>query len=217
MAHHTLRVQWFGNTWLTKHDKENCLNVSVSPNDTYTMVLVTHSSHNVTNTLVWLSMARQALHIQLCGGALVTKPYKYISLNIHGSTNVTYPKVYETWLSNPYKYNCFPNVHCFQHFSTFSRLSSFYRFSCFSRFSKFLRFPTFPLTAFPGSVAGARLTAFPEVRFMRCAVHGSNLNTMKTPAQLSKKPSYQRWTRLQPMLETLIKSLYDRALAPADF
>ena len=51
-----------------------------------------------------------------------------------------------------------------------------------------------------------RLTAFPELRFMRRAVHGSSLNAMRVPAQLSEKPSDQRMTRLQPMLETQIIS-----------
>ena len=118
MAHHTIRIQWFGSTWLTKQYKYNDLNVRGSPNATYTMVwgthgwpnvtntmvwwpaahqtfvyngLGTHDSPNLTNTLVWFPMAHQALHIPWCGGELVTKPYKYMSLNIHGSPNVTYP------------------------------------------------------------------------------------------------------------------------------
>ena len=108
----------------------------------------------------------------------------------------------------------------FSLFSMFPRFPGCLRFTgcpALSGFPCFPSFPSFPFTAFPGSVAGARLTAFPEVRFMRCAVHGSNLNTMRVPAQLSEKPSYQRWTRLQPMVETLTKSEYDRALAPSEF
>ena len=104
--------------------------------------------------------------------------------------------------SNVFRFSIFPGFQCFP---------------CLSVFQCFPCFQCFPLMAFPRSVAGARLTAFPEVRFMRCAVHGSNLNTMRVPAQLSEKPSYQRWTRLQPMLETLTKSEYDRALAPSEF
>ena len=47
--------------------------------------------------------------------------------------------------------------------------------------------------------------------------HQLNINTMRFPAQLPEKPSYQRWTRLQPMLEAPAQSWYDRALGPADF
>ena len=111
MAHHTLRIKWFGNAWLTKHYKYNCLNVRGLPNVTYTMDsgqwfegprltkrdvyngLETHGSPTLTNKWVLWPMAHQALHIQWCGDALLTKPYKYISLNIHGSPNVTYTKV----------------------------------------------------------------------------------------------------------------------------
>ena len=39
---------------------------------------------------------------------------------------------------------------------------------------------------------------------------------MRVPAQLPEKPSYQRWTRLQPMLEIPAKSWYSRVLAPAN-
>ena len=151
-------------------------------------------------------MAHQALHIPWCGGELDTKPYKYISFNIHGSHNVTYPKVCDTWLTKPYKYICFQCLHCFPTFPVFQGCHRFTGFPGFSCFPCFAGFPSFPLTAFPGSVAGARLTAFPEVRFMRCAVHGSNLNSMRVPAQLPENPSYQRWARLQPMLETPTKS-----------
>ena len=95
MARHALRIQWFGNTWLTKHYKYNCSNVRCSPNVTYTMFwgqwfegprltkrnvyngLGTHGSPILTNTLIWWPIAHQALHIQLCGDALLTKPYKY--------------------------------------------------------------------------------------------------------------------------------------------
>ena len=152
MAHHTIRVQWFGSTWLTKQYKYNDLNVRGSPNATYTMVwgthgspndtntmvwwpaahqtfvhngLGTHDSPNLPNTLVWYPMAHQALHIPWCGGELVTKPYKYISLNIHGSPNVTYPKFCDTWIIKPYKYNCFQVFHCFPNVPRFPCCPSF--------------------------------------------------------------------------------------------
>ena len=128
-------------------------------------------------------MAHQALHIQWCGGgALLTKPCKYISLNIHGSPNVTYPEVCATWFTKPYKYFLLcvlvfyvPGFHVFHERRSLDMWQ-------------------------------VRLTAFPELRFMRRAVHGSSLNAMRVPAQLSEKPSDQRMTRLQPMLETQIKS-----------
>ena len=153
-------------------------------------------------------MAHQALHIQWCGGELVTQPYKYMGFTIHGSPNVPYPKVCDTWLTTPYKYNRFHCFHCLQvfHVVIFQCFPCFPCFPCSHCFPCFPGFTCFPLTAAPGSVSGARLTVFLEVRFMRCAVHGSNLNTMKVPAQLSKQPSYQRWTRLQPMLESPTKS-----------
>ena len=194
MAQQALQIQWLDGPRITKRYVYNGLGI--------------HGSPNLTNTMVWLPMAHQALHIQWCGGALFTKPYKYISLNIHGSPDVTYPKVCDTWLTKPYKYNCFWMFALFFQFSKFSMFSMFSMFfQCFFLcFPGFQAFPCFPFTAYLGSVAGARLTACPEMRFMRCAVHGSNLRTMRVTAQLSKKPSYQRWTRLQPMLETQVKS-----------
>ena len=39
--------------------------------------LGTQGSPNRTNTLIWWPIAHQALHIQLCGDALLTKTYKY--------------------------------------------------------------------------------------------------------------------------------------------
>ena len=106
-------------------------------------------------------------------------------------------------------------------FCMISRFSMFLKFSYFLMFSMFSIFVccflSFPFTAITGFVAGARLTAFPEARLMRCVAHGSNLCTMRVPTQLPEKPSYQRWTRLQPTLETPTKSYYDRTIAPADF
>ena len=195
MAHTTLQIQWFDGPRLTKRHVYNGLEM--------------HDSPNLTNSMVVLPMAHQALHIQWCGGALITKPYKYISLNIHGSPIVTYSKVCDTWLTKHTNTIVF-HVLLFSHVFRFSKFSKFFPgspcFPCFPVFFCFPCFPCVPLTAFTGSVAGARLTAFPEMRFMRCAVHGSNLITMRVPAQLSEKPSYQRWTRLQPMLETSTKS-----------
>ena len=124
MAHHALLIQWFGNTWLTKHYTSTCLNVRRSPNVTYTMVwgqcfegprltkrnvhngLGTHGSPNRTNTLIWWPIAHQALHIQLCGDALLTKPYKYrggglgngtgmLGVMAHGLPNITHTMVWE--------------------------------------------------------------------------------------------------------------------------
>ena len=89
-------------------------------------------------------------------------------------------------------FDSFPSFHCFQCLPCAIGLHGFPCFQCF------------PLMAFPGSVAWARLTAFPEVRFMRCVVHGSNLHRMRVPAELSDKP-------------TPTESEYDRALAPAEF
>ena len=151
-------------------------------------------------------MAHQALHIKCCGDALPTKPNKYISSRIHVSPNVTYTKVCGHTAHQTLPIYMFSSRSLFYILYMFCRFSQNSWFSLFSGFLCFPCFPCFPLTAFPGAVAGSRLTAFPEVRFMRCAVHGSNLNTMRAPAQLSEKPSYQRWTRLQPMQETPIKS-----------
>ena len=55
--------QWFEGPRLTKRNVYNGLG--------------THGSPNLTNTLIWWPIAHQALHIQLCGYALLTKPYKY--------------------------------------------------------------------------------------------------------------------------------------------
>ena len=119
----------------------------------------------------------------------------------------------DTWLSKPYKYDWFPCFSCFICFPCFPCFLSFYGFQCFSNF-QCVHYSGFPLTAFPGSMAGARLTAFPEVRFMRCALHGSNLNRMRVPAELSEKPRYQRspatrgglgynpWRKHRPNLST---------------
>ena len=88
-AHHTLRIHWFGDTWLTKQYKYNGL--------------IVRGSQNVTYTIMWGHMAHQTLQIQcldcpwltkryIYNGVvgLLTKPYKYISLKSNGSPNVTY-------------------------------------------------------------------------------------------------------------------------------
>ena len=117
---------------------------------------------------------------------LFTKLYKYITLNIYRSPNVTCPQVCDTWLTKPYKYHVFKVLNVFVFFLVYIVFQNVQCFPCCPGTIGFRGFPCFPLTPFPGSVAGARLAAFPEVRFMRCAVHGSSLNTMKC------QPSYQR-------------------------
>ena len=52
-------------------------------------------------------MADQALHIQWCGDALLAKPYKHMTLNSHGSPNVTYTKVCRHGSPNHTNQNCF--------------------------------------------------------------------------------------------------------------
>ena len=69
MAHHTLRIQWFEDTWLTKQYEYNGLNVRGSPNVTY--------------TLVWRHIAHQIVQIQLFAGTWLTKRYIYIYIYIY--------------------------------------------------------------------------------------------------------------------------------------
>ena len=75
----------------------------------------------------------------------------------HGSPNRT----------NTIVFNVFTVFLMFHVFHVVSVLQVFLAFLVFF----FPSFQSFPLTAFLASVAGARSTAFPEVRFMRCAVH----------------------------------------------
>ena len=121
------------------------------PNVTYTIVLA-DCSPNHTNTLVWKSMAHQTLRVQ---------------------------RFSDTWLTKPYKYNCFPCFPCFQcflcftcftcftgvlgyfvflkfsKFSLFSMFSLCSWFSWFSRFAMFLMFSMFFLGLLSGARAGA--------------------------------------------------------------
>ena len=66
----------------------------------------------------------------------------------------------------------FQGVYFLKKFSMFLNFSMFlFGLQSFPDFQCLPCCPGFAFTAFPGSVAGPRVTAFPEVRFMRCAVH----------------------------------------------
>ena len=105
MAHHTLRIQWFEDTWLTKQYKYNGLNVRGSPNVTYTIVWG-HVAHH-TIQIQWFDApwpTKRYIYNGLVG--LLTKPYKYIGLMAHGSPNNTYIMVWENMVHQTLQYNC---------------------------------------------------------------------------------------------------------------
>ena len=62
MAHQTIRIQWFGNTGFTKHNKYNGLNAHGSPHITYKMI--------------WGHMAHKHLQIQWFDSPWRTKRWK---------------------------------------------------------------------------------------------------------------------------------------------
>ena len=96
-VHQTWQIQWFecpwltthyvnngfGNTWLTKQYKCNCLSVRGSPNVTYTLVRG-HMAHQTIQIQWFDGPWLTKRYIYNCFGGLLTKPYKYMSLNING-------------------------------------------------------------------------------------------------------------------------------------
>ena len=102
MAHQTLRIQWFGNTWFTKLYKYNGVRFNGSPNNSYTMV--------------WKHMDHQIVPIQLFDGlrlpnitytfgdAWLAEHYKYICLIAQGLPSITYTMVRGRIVHKKYKY-----------------------------------------------------------------------------------------------------------------
>ena len=102
MAHQTLRIQWFGNTWVTKLEQQWCEGRWLTKRYVY-KGLKTHGFPNCTNTMVCWLAAYQTLLIHCFGDAWLTKPYKYTALIAQGSPSVTYTMVGDALLTKLYK------------------------------------------------------------------------------------------------------------------
>ena len=129
-------------TWLTKPYKYNSVRA--------------HGSQNITHTTVWEHGVHQTLQIQwfecpclakryIYNGlvGLLTKPYKYISLKVNGSPNVTYTKVCRRMANQTLQISLFLMFHMFSMFSMFCMFCLGCRFSMFSSFAGFLMFTGF--------------------------------------------------------------------------
>ena len=158
MADQTLQIQWFDGLQLTKRSYTMAWGrMTRQTLQIHCVDLPWHAKRYIyygvggelvtnppTNTLVWISMGHPTLHIQ--------------RFATDGSPNRT----------NTIDFTVFI---VFQDCQRFPDCLSFTGFRVLFVFQWFRSFQIFPLTAFPGSVAGARLTAFPwsEVYW----VHGS--------------------------------------------
>ena len=91
MPHHTIRIQRFGHTWLTKQYKYNGLNV-------YRLLSVTY-------TTVWGHMTHQTLHMQWSEGLQLTKHNVYNGLETHGHQTWQVQWCDCPWLTKRYTYN----------------------------------------------------------------------------------------------------------------
>ena len=86
MVHQTLRIQWFGHSWLTKLYKYNGL--------------MARGSANVAYTFVWRRMAHQTVQIHWFDNPWLTKRYIYNGVGTHCSPNLTNTWL---WISRPHQ------------------------------------------------------------------------------------------------------------------